>query len=85
MIFGDVEGEKVFGGEVLVAGGAAVGVGLSIVGFKVAEGGEGECWMRGQGAFHCWASWGGGRGGMLVFCGMGGYLVKRRWGAGGRW
>lgn len=40
-------------GEVLVAGGAAVGVGLGVVGFEVGEGGEGEGGVGWEGAFHC--------------------------------
>jgi len=43
----------VLSGEVLVAGGAAVRVGLGVVGFEVGEGGEGEGGVGWEGAFHC--------------------------------
>lgn len=62
MVLGDVEGEEVLGGEVLVAGGAAVCVGLGVVDFEVGEGGEGEGRVGGEGAFHRGSRRIGGRG-----------------------
>lgn len=66
------------GGEVLVAGGAAVCVGLGVVDFEVGEGGEGEGGVGGEGAFHRGSRRIGGGRGVQIFGGMGVAVVSRR-------
>lgn len=67
VVLGDVEGEEVLGGEVPVAGGAAVRVGLGVVDLEVGEGGEGEGGVGWEGAFHCGSRRVGGGRGVQIF------------------